>query len=229
MNRNHTKPVSAFVALVHRDLRLAWRRRSDAVAAILFFIIVASLFPLGAGTEPELLRRMAPGVIWVAALLASMLSLTRLFSDDHSDGSLEQLLLVPTPLPVLVLAKTVSHWVISGVPLIVVTPVLAIQYHLAPETTLTLVLSLLLGTPLLSLIGSVGSALVLGARGAAILLALLILPLYVPVLIFGSGAVRASLDGLAISGHFSLLGALLLVALFLAPWAAAAALRIAYD
>lgn len=221
--------ASAFVAVLGRDLRLAWRRRSDMVAAVLFFVIVASLFPLGSGAEPELLRHMAAGVIWVAALLASMLSLTRLFSDDHRDGSLEQLLLVPTPLPALVLAKALAHWLISGVPLVVIAPLLAVQYHVDAPAVLTLVGTLLLGTPILSLIGSVGSALVIGVRGAAVLLALLILPLYVPVLIFGSGAVRATMDGLSAEGHFSLLGAMLILALLLAPWAAAAALRIAYD
>ncbi len=225
----HEKAASGFMTVVRKDLRLAWRRRADAVAALFFFIIVASLFPLGGGTEPELLQRMAPGVIWVAALLASMLSLTRLFSDDYDDGSLEQMLLSATPLPVLVFAKAAAQWLINGLPLIVVSPLLAIQYHLNASAIVTLMVALLLGTPVLSLIGSIGSALTVGVRGAAILLALLILPLYVPVLIFGSGAVQATIDGQAIGGHVSLLGAMLALSLVLAPWAAATALRIAYD
>lgn len=226
---NTSRQPSGFAGIVQRDLRLAWRRRADTAAALLFFVVVASLFPLGSGTEPELLRRMAPGVIWVAALLASMLSLTRLFTDDHRDGTLEQLLLAATPLPILVLGKACAHWLLTGLPLIIASPLLALMFHLDTNATRTLVLSLLLGTPVLSLIGTVGSALTTGVRGAAILLALLILPLYVPILIFGSGAVRATMDGLTAGGHYSLLGAMLIMALFLAPWASAAALRIAYD
>lgn len=223
------KTTRGMLLVMQRDLRIAWRRRADTVAALLFFIIVASLFPLAVGAEPELLRRIAPGVVWVAALLASMLSLTRLFTDDYRDGTLEQLLLAATPLPLLIFGKTAAHWLLSGLPLIIVSPLLALQFHLNAEATLALTVSLLIGTPILSLIGAVGSALTVGVRGAAVLLALLILPLYVPVLVFGAGAVGATLDGMAASGHYSLLGAMLVLAMFLAPWACAAALRIAYD
>lgn len=223
------KTPRGMLVVMQRDLRIAWRRRADTVAALLFFIIVASLFPLAVGAEPELLRRIAPGVVWVAALLASMLSLTRLFTDDYRDGTLEQLLLSATPLPLLIFGKTAAHWLLSGLPLIIVSPLLALQFHLNAEATLALTVSLLIGTPILSLIGAVGSALTVGVRGAAVLLALLILPLYVPVLVFGAGAVGATLDGMAASGHYSLLGAMLVLAMFLAPWACAAALRIAYD
>ncbi|MEO6031834.1 MAG: heme exporter protein CcmB [Burkholderiaceae bacterium] len=215
--------------LFMRDLRIALRRRADTGAAIVFFFIVVSLFPLGVGSDPAMLRNLAPGVIWVAALLAALLSLNRMFADDHQDGTLEQLLLAATPLPLLVLAKVAAHWLSSGLLLALVSPVLALQFDLSVEATLVMTVSLLLGTPLLSLIGAIGSALTLGVRGAGVLLSLLVLPLYVPVLVFGAGAVQASAAGLGVAGHFSLLGAMLLVALFLAPWAAGAALRIAME
>jgi heme exporter protein B len=229
-------PAAPAVGLFHgvwcifqRDLRLALRRRSDTGAALVFFVIVVSLFPLGVGPEPELLRTMAPGVVWVAALLASMLSLTRLFADDHQDGTLEQLLLSATPLPLLVLGKIAAHWLYSGLLLALVAPLLALQFGLPGEAIGVLVLSLLLGTPLLSLIGAIGAALTVGVRGAGVLLSLLVLPLVIPVLIFGAGAVTASVSGLGHAGHFSLLGAMLALALFGAPLAAAAALRIAVE
>ena len=212
-----------------RDLRLAMRRRADTAAAMFFFVIVASLFPLGVGPEPALLRTMAPGVVWVAALLASMLSLGRLFADDHQDGTLEQLLLSATPLPLLVFAKMAAHWLASGLLLALASPLLALQFDLPPASVGVLALSLLLGTPLLSLIGGIGAALTVGLRGGGVLLSLLVLPLYVPVIIFGSGAVQASSAGLGIAGHFSLLGAMLVLALFLAPLATAAALRISIE
>ncbi len=215
--------------LFMRDLRIALRRRSDTVAALVFFIIVVSLFPLGVGPEPALLRSMAPGVVWVAALLASMLSLSRMFADDHQDGTLEQLLLAATPLPLLVAAKIAAHWLCSGLLLALMSPLLALQFDLSPEAAGVLLLSLLLGTPLLSLIGAIGAALTVGVRGAGVLLSLLVLPLYVPVLIFGAGAVDASAGGLGVAAHFSLLGAMLVLAAFLAPWAAAVALRISME
>ena len=216
-------------AIFARDLQLALRRRADTLAAAIFFVIVVSLFPLGIGPEPELLRRLAPGVLWVAALLASMLSLPRLFAEDHHDGTLEQLLLSPCPLPLLVLAKAAAHWLCSGLLLVALAPLLALQFDLGVSAIGVLVLALLLGTPLLSLVGAIGAALTVGVRGAAVLLALLVLPLVVPVLIFGAGAVDAHQAGLGFGAHFSLLGALLAAALFLAPLAAAAALRIAVD
>ena len=212
-----------------RDLRIALRRRADTLAALFFFVIVVSLFPLGVGPEPALLRSMAAGVVWVAALLASMLSLVRLFADDHQDGTLEQLLLSVTPLPLLVLAKMAAHWLASGLLLALISPMLALQFDMPTSAVGVLALSLLLGTPLLSLIGGIGAALTVGVRGGGVLLSLLVLPLYVPVIIFGAGAVEASSSGLGVAGHFSLLGAMLVLALFLAPLATAAALRISIE
>lgn len=217
------------VALFRRDLVLAQRRKADVLGAAFFFVIVVSLFPLGIGPEPALLQRMGPGVVWVAALLAAMLSMPRLFADDAADGTLEQLLLSGTPLPLLVLAKVAAHWLVSGVLLVVVSPVLALQYGLPAEQIGMLMLSLLLGTPVLSLVGAIGAALTVGVRGAAVLLSLLVLPLVTPVLIFGAGAVEAVGAGLGAGGHLSLLGALLALSLFGAPWAAATALRISLD
>ncbi|RZU03088.1 heme exporter protein CcmB [Rivibacter subsaxonicus] len=221
--------IAGMRALAARDLRLAFRRRADTLATLFFFIIVVSLFPLGVGPERELLRTMAPGVVWVAALLASMLSLGRLFADDHRDGTLEQMLLAATPLPLLVLARIAAHWLISGLPLVLISPLLALQFDLDAQATLVLLASLLIGTPLLSLIGAIGAALTVGLRGAGVLLSLLVLPLVVPVLIFGAGAVEASSAGIGVGGHFSLLAAMLVLALFLAPLATTAALRIAFD
>ena len=221
--------LAAARCIVHRDLLLALRRRSDVATALLFFVIVASLFPLGIGAEPNLLRAIAPGVIWVAALLSSMLSLSRLFSADHADGTLEQMLLSATPLGVTVVAKGVAHWLVSGLPLVAIAPVIALQYDLAPDLYGVLALSLLLGTPVLSLIGAIGAALTLGLRGGGVLLALLVLPLYVPVLILGAGSVEMAGAGLDASGQLLLLGAMLLVAAAFAPWAIAAALRISME
>ena len=221
--------LGAMRAIFMRDLRLALRRRADTAAALFFFVIVASLFPLGVGPEPALLRTMAAGVLWVAALLASMLSLGRLFADDHADGTLEQLLLSVCPLPLIVLSKMAAHWLCSGLMLSLVAPLLALQFDLPGEAIGVLLITLLLGTPLLSLIGGIGAALTVGVRGASVLLSVLVLPLCVPVLIFGAGAVDAAVSGLTVGAHYSLLAAMLVAALFLAPWAAAAALRIALD
>lgn len=221
--------LASLATLLARDLRIALRRQSDTAAALVFFLLVVSLFPLGIGPEPALLRRLAPGVIWVAALLATLLSLPRLFADDHQDGTLEQLLLAATPLPLLVLAKVAAHWLATGLPLTLLSPLLALQFDLDGGAMGVLAASLLLGTPLLSLIGAIMSALTLGVRGGGVLLALLVLPLYIPVLVFGAGAVEAASAGLGVAAHFSLLGALLALALFLAPWAAAWALRIAVE
>jgi heme exporter protein B len=221
--------MATMASLAARDVRLAWRRKADTLGAAVFFVIVASLFPLGVGPEPQLLLRMGAGIVWVAALLASMLSMPRLFADDAADGTLEQLLLSATPLPLLVLAKVAAHWLVSGLLLVVVAPLLAVQYGLPGEQIGVLVLSLLLGTPVLSLVGAVGAALTVGVRGAAVLLALLVLPLVTPVLIFGAGAVEAVGAGLSPAPHLSLLAAMLALALFGAPWAAAVALRISAD
>ncbi len=219
----------AMACVVRRDLLAALRRRSDLATTLVFFAIVASLFPLGIGPDTKLLRELAPGVLWVAALLACLLALNRLFAADYADGTLEQLVLAPQPLSLLVLAKVAAHWLTSGLPLIALAPLLALQFDLAADALAVLLVSLLLGTPVLSLIGAVGAALTLGLRGGGALLALLVLPLYVPVLIFGAGAVEASTAGLGAAPHLSLMGALLLIALVFAPWAAAAALRIAIE
>jgi heme exporter protein B len=216
-------------AIIRRDLRLALRRRADIVSALFFFIIVVSLFPLGIGPEPELLRRLAPGVLWVAALLASMLSLPRLFADDYRDGTLEQLALSPQPLGLIVLGKVIAHWLVSGLPLALLAPILGLQFDLSGEALWSLSFSLLLGTPALSGIGAIGAALTLGVRGGGVLLSLLVLPLYIPVLIFGAGAVDATVTGLGAQAHLSLLGALTLSGVFFAPWPTAAALRIALE
>jgi heme exporter protein B len=215
--------------LVWRDLILAWRRRADVLATLFFFIIVVSLFPLGIGPEREMLRTIAPGVVWVAALLASMLSLGRIFGNDYQDGTLEQLLLTPQPTYLLVLAKVLAHWIVSEVPLVVIAPVLGLQFGLSQNGLAIVVVSLLLGTPVLSVIGSVGAALTLGLRAANVLVALLVLPLYIPVLIFGSGAVQASVTGSSPQAWLLLLGATLIVSLVFAPWATSAALRISVE
>ncbi len=218
-----------FLWIIQRDLLLAMRRQADVLTTLFFFIIVVSLFPLSVGPEMSMLRTMAPGVVWVAALLASMLSLGRMFSSDYLDGTLEQMLLSPQPLPLLILGKALAHWLVTGVPLVLMAPILGIQYDLPTDALSVLTASLLLGTPVLSLIGAIGAALTLGLRGGGVLVSLLVLPLYIPVLIFGSGAVEASTAGLGYSAHFSLLGAFFLVSLVLAPWATASSLRISME
>ena len=219
----------AFYTVVMRDLLLAMRNRSDILTTVFFFIIAISLFPLGIGPELDTLREIAPGVFWVAALLASMLALERLFAIDYADGTLEQLLLTPQPTTVLVLAKVLAHWLITGVPLVLLSPLLGLQYDLSSEAIQALMLTLLLGTPSLSLIGAIGAALTLGLRGGGVLVSLLVLPLYIPVLIFGAGAVEASVSGLGGAGHVSMLGAIFLLSLVLAPLATVAALRVSAE
>ncbi len=215
--------------VIQRDVTLAWRGKAGVLSTLLFFVIVASLFPLGVGPERNVLRTIAPGVVWVAALLASMLSLDRMFAHDYGDGTLEQLMLVPQPLSIIVLGKVIAHWLVSGAPLILMAPVLGVQFDLPPGALLTLLVSLLLGTPALSLIGAIGAALTLGLRGGSVLVSLLILPLCIPVLIFGAGAVEASITGTGAESHLSLLGAVLVLTLVLTPWATAAALRISME
>jgi heme exporter protein B len=216
-------------AVVARDLRLALRRRADLAAALFFFVIVVSLFPLGVGPEPGRLREIAPGVLWVAALLATLLSLPRLFADDFRDGTLEQLALAPQSLGLIVFAKVLAHWLVSGLPLAMLSPLLGLQFGLSGEALAVLAVSLFIGTPALSGIGAIGAALTLGVRGGGVLVSLLILPLYTPVLIFGAGAVEAALGGIGVEAHLSLLAALTLAGVFFAPWPAAAALRIALE
>jgi heme exporter protein B len=215
--------------IVRRDVTLAWRRRTDLFTTLIFFVIVIALFPLGIGPELDTLRLIAPGVMWVGALLASMLALEQLFSADHRDGSLEQLLLTPQPLGVIVLGKVIAHWLITGLPLVVLAPVLGLQYDMSAESLKIMVIALLLGTPTLSLLGAIGAALTLGLRTGGILVALLVLPLYIPVLIFGAGAVEATASGLGGQAHLSMLGAILLVALLATPIATSAALRISSE
>jgi heme exporter protein B len=221
--------IAALRSVIVRDLRLAARRSSDVLTVVLFFVIVVSLFPLGIGPEPQLLRTVAPGVLWVAALLASMLALNRVFAADHADGTLEQMMLGATPLGMVVAAKVLAHWLVSGLPLVLISPVLALQFDLPQELLGVLVLSLALGTPVLSLIGAIGAALTLGLRGAGALLSLLVLPLYVPVLIIGAGAAESAASGLGGHAQLFLLGAMLIFAGAFAPWAAAVALRISIE
>jgi heme exporter protein B len=215
--------------IVVRDLTLEWRRRTDVLSTLFFFVIVVSLFPLGIGPDMTLLRSIAPGIVWVAALLASMLALGRLFTSDFHDGTLEQLLLTPQPLYLVVLGKVLALWVLSGLPLALIAPIVGIQFGLSSNTLFILIVSLLIGTPILGLIGSIGAALTLGLRSGGVLISLLILPLYVPVLIFGAGAVDASIAGLSSQANLSLLGALLALTLVFAPWATSAALRISLE
>jgi len=221
--------ISVLRWAIWRDLTLAARRKAEILTTLLFFVIVVSLFPLGVGPEIATLAEIAPGVMWVAALLASMLSLNRLFSDDYHDGTLEQLIISSQPLALLVFSKILSHWFLTGLPLVLISPVLGMQLGLDSDSIIILMLTLLVGTPVLSLIGAVGAGLTLGVRGGGVLLSLLILPLYIPVLIFGAGAVEAAQTGLGVEAHFSLLGAFLVGSLILAPIGAAAALRISLD
>ena len=215
--------------IIRRDLTIAMRRRADVFTTLIFFAIVVSLFPLGIGPEPNTLRLIAPGIVWVGDLLASMLALEQIFSADHRDGTLEQMLLTPQPVALLVAGKVLAHWLVSGVPLVLMAPLLGLQFDLSWEALQTLILSLLLGTPTLSLIGAIGAALTLGLRSGGVLLALLVLPLYIPVLIFGAGAVEATVSGLGGQSHLSMLAAILVAALVLTPLATAAALRVAED
>ena len=218
-----------FVTILRRDLRLAARRRSDALLPLAFFAIAASLFPLGIGPEPQTLRIVAPGVVWVCALLAAMLSVAQLYAGDLADGSLDQMLLASgSALPVAA-AKAAAHWLLTGLPLTLLAPLLGLLFGVEPRPVAALTASLLLGTPILSLLGGLGAALTLGVRSGGVLMILLVLPLCVPTLIFGSAAVVAIDSGLSARGHFSLLGALLILTLLLAPPATAAAIRIATE
>ena len=218
-----------WLILVGRDLRLALRQQADAAMIVLFFVLTAGIFPFGVGAEPNLLARIGPGVIWVTALLAMLLSLERVFLVDYEDGSLELLVLGPLPMELVVLAKVLAHWLTTGLPLIVAAPVIALLYNLDPAALPVLLLAMLLGTPVLSLIGAVGAGLILGARRGGVLIPLLVLPLTIPVLIFGVAAVDAALAELGARPYLLILGAMLLAALALTPWAAAAALRQAVE
>ncbi len=212
-----------------RDLRIAQRRASDALTPLGFFLVATSLFPLAVGPERETLRAIAPGVLWVMALLSCLLSLGRLFEQDNRDGSLEQLMLSAAPLQLVVLGKVAAHWLVSGLPLTLLAPVLGLQFGLDASALLILTLGLAIGTPALGLIGAIGAALTLTARGGGALLALLVLPLFIPILVFGAGAVQAAQSGLGANAHLSLLGAVLARSLFFAPLATAAAIRLSLE
>lgn len=217
---------SILLTVAARDLRLAWRRRIEALLPVVFFLVAASLFPLGVGPEPQVLRHIGGGVVWVCALLSTMLSLNGLYATDHADGSLEQMLLAPQSLVLVTAGKAIAHWTLTGLPLILASPILGLLFNLSAPSLGVLTLGLLLGTPVLSLLGGVGAALTLGLRSAGVLILLLVLPLCIPVLIFGTGAVSAVDAGLSPSGHLSVLAALFLLAALGAPPATAAALRI---
>lgn len=220
---------SIFKTILIRDLTLAMRRKTDILSALFFFIIVISIFPLGVGADKMILQKIASGVVWVAALLASMLALERLFASDYEDGTLEQMLMSSQPLTLIVLAKIVAHWLLTGLPLVLIAPLVGLQYHLSADAVATMMLALLLGTPILSLLGAIGAALTLGLRGGGILISLLILPLYIPILIYGSGAIAASNMQGESTAYLLLLGAFLILSLMFTPWATAAALRISSE
>lgn len=221
--------MSVFWSLVRRDILLAFRRRTEVLTGLFFMVIVASLFPLAMGPELSFLRRMAPGILWIGALLSTLLSLPRLFEADYLDGSLEQLVLMPTNLAVMVSAKMTAHWLLSGLPLVLLAPVLGVQFDLSSELLLTLMLTLLLGTPVLTALGAIGAALTLGVRGGSVVLTLLVLPLMVPVLVFGAGALEAQMGGLGIEAHVSLLLAMMLASWALSPFACAMAIKLAVE
>jgi heme exporter protein B len=212
-----------------RDLRLALRSRGELIQALVFFVIVVSLFPLAVGAESALLKRIAPGVVWVAALLAVLLTLPRMFASDYQDGTLEQLALSPYPMTLIAAGKMLAHWVSTGLPLALVAPVMGLQFGLGADELLVMVASLMLGTPILSMIGAIGAALTLGVRGGSVLMALLVLPLYIPVLIFGTVAVDAAVSGMDFGANLGLLGAGLLLGALATPFAVAAAVKIALD
>jgi heme exporter protein B len=217
---------TAFYYLLLRDLRLAVRQRHELANPLIFFVLVVSLFPLAMTPTPELLKQLAPGVIWVAALLAVLLSLDRLFKQDYEDGSLDQLMLSPNPLVILVLAKVVAHWLLTGLPLVLIAPLLGMFMRIPDDAVTVLMFSLLLGTPVLSLVGAIGVSLTVAVNRGGVLLSLIILPLYIPVLIFGANAVDVASDGMSVRGQLLFLGAVLALALSLAPIATAVALRI---
>ena len=220
---------SVFLAVYLRDLRLALRRRVEALLPVAFFLVAISLFPLGVGPEPQMLRQIAAGIVWVSALLASMLSVASLYTTDHGDGSLEQMMLSGHPGSLIAGAKAAAHWTVTGAPLVLVAPLIGLLLDMSRPALGALLASLLLGTPILSLLGGMGAALTLGLRGAGVLLILLIVPLSIPALIFGAGAVSAVESGLSASGQFSLLGALLILTVLTAPVATSFALRIALE
>ncbi len=218
--------TSAFILLLKRDLTLAYRRRAELMNPLLFFVLVTAMFPLGIGNDPKLIEAVGPGVIWVAALLAALLSLDAMFRSDYDDGSLEQFMLSAHPVSILVLAKVLAHWLVTGLPLFLAAPILAVLLNIPADVIPILMLTLVLGTPVLSLIGSVGVALTVGLRRGGVILSLLVLPLYVPVLIFATDTVKTAIIGIPTSAQLSILSAMLVGSLVLAPLATAASLRI---
>ncbi|AVH32502.1 heme exporter protein CcmB [Vibrio fluvialis] len=221
--------LSTMTTIIRRELLIAFRRQADIFNPLWFFIIVITLFPLSIGPDPSLLSRIAPGIVWVAALLSALLSLERLFRDDYQDGSLEQMMLMPVPLPVVVISKVLAHWLLTGVPLILISPLLAILLSLDMNTWISVVLTLLLGTPTLSFIGAIGVALTVGLQKGGVLLSLLVLPLYIPILIFATSAIDAASLGMAYNGQLAILAAMFMGALTLTPFAISAALRVSVN
>lgn len=218
--------LELFFSVVRRDLLLAMKQKSDLIQTLFFFAVVVTLVPLGVGAETNLLRSMAPGVVWVAALLAALLSLPRLFAHDWADGTLEQMLISAEPLTIIVLAKVAAHWLVTGVPMTVFSVIFGVMFDLPVEETLVLTAALALGTPVLSLVGAIGAALTLGLRAGSVLTSLLVLPLYIPVLVFGAGAAVQVAVSVSPAAYLMVTGALTLFALAAAPFAVAAALRI---
>lgn len=218
--------LSALLTIIRRDLLVAFRRRAELMNPILFYVIVVTLFPLGVSPDQEFLSQLAPGVVWVTALLAALISMESIFRQDFDDGSVEQLFLSQHPPTILILGKVIAHWLITGLPMLVIVPLMALLLYIPQQTIPTLFITVLIGTPILSLIGAIGVALTAGLRGGGVLLGLLVLPLYIPVLIFASGAVSAAIEGLPYSGHVAMLGAGLILALILSPLAISASLKI---
>jgi len=222
--------ANAFWVILKRDLLLALRRRSEIFTVLFFFIVVISLFPLGVGSEDKTLKAIAPGVVWIAALLASTLALDRLFSADYEDGTLEKIILAPSSLSVLIFAKIFAHWLLTGLPLVLISPLLGLFYHLPVNSILVMMLVLLIGTPILSMLGAIAAALTLGLRGGGVLVSLLVLPLYIPVLVYGAGAISTSmLQEVSIEPYILLLLAFSLLAVVFSPWVTAAALKISIE
>jgi len=222
--------TSTFWVILKRDLLLALRRRSEIFTVLFFFVVVISLFPLGVGTEDEILRKIAPGVVWIAALLASTLALDRLFSADYEDGTLENIVLAPSSLSVSVFAKILAHWLLTGLPLVLISPLVGLFYHLPMNSIFVMMFVLLIGTPILSMLGAIAAALTLGLRGGGVLVSLLVLPLYIPVLVYGAGAISTSMMiGVSIEPYILLLLAFSLLSIVFSPWVTAAALKISLE
>ena len=222
--------TNTFWVILKRDLLLALRRRSEIFTVLFFFLVVISLFPLGVSTEDEVLKQIAPGVVWIAALLASTLALDRLFSADYEDGTLERIVLAPSSLSVLVFAKILAHWLLTGLPLVLISPLVGLFYHLPMNSIFVMMFVLLIGTPVLSMLGAIAAALTLGLRGGGVLVSLLVLPLYIPVLVYGSGAISTSMvEGVSIEPYILLLLAFSLLSIVFSPWVTATALKISLE